>query len=377
MQHSYWEIKQFFDAVDYTVVGSGIVGINTALRLRVRFPKAKILILEKGYLPAGASSKNAGFACFGSPSEILDDLQHSTEEDVFQLVELRKKGLDRLLLTCGSAAIDYQMNGSYEIFTEKEHQLLEKCLDHLSYLNQLLYPIFGTDTYIPSPEAIQQFGFDGVQQLIKNQFEGQIDTGKMFTHLIQIARAKDIKILNGVGVTGYEENGNNCTIQLENGYTFTSQKLLIATNGFAQHLLPDLEVSPARAQVLITTPIKNLKIKGTFHLEKGYYYFRNIDNRILLGGGRNLAFKEETTTELKTTAVIQDRLEYLLKELILPQQDFTIAHRWSGIMGVGNSNKRPIIQQLSNSVFCGVRMGGMGVAIGALIGEDLADLIEL
>ena len=31
--------------------------------------------------------------------------------------------------------------------------------------------------------------------------------------------------------------------------------------------------------------MKNLKIKGSFHYEKGYYYFRNIDNRILLGGG--------------------------------------------------------------------------------------------
>ncbi len=376
MQHSYWEIKQFFDAVDYTIIGSGIVGINTALRLRDRFPNAKILILEKGYLPAGASSKNAGFACFGSPSEILDDLTHSTEEEVFQLVELRKKGLDRLLQTCGSSAIDYQMNGSYEIFTKKDSKLLEKCLDNLNYLNKLLHPIFGTDTYFQDNIAIDQFGFKGVQQLIKNQFEGQIDTGKMFTHLIQIARDKKIDILNGIEVKGYVENGNNSTVQLENGYSFTTQKLLIATNGFTKKILPELTIKPARAQVLITEPIKGLNIKGTFHLEEGYYYFRNIDNRILLGGGRNLAFKTETTTELATTSLIQNQLEKLLHELILPQQEIKIAHRWAGVMGVGTSNKKPIIKQLSNSVYCGVRMGGMGVAIGSLVGEKLANLID-
>ena len=102
MQHSYWEIKQYFSQVDYTIIGSGIVGINTALTLRKRFPTAKIVILEKGYLPAGASSKNAGFACFGSPSELLSDLKTNSEQDVFNLVHLRFKGLERLIQNCGA-----------------------------------------------------------------------------------------------------------------------------------------------------------------------------------------------------------------------------------------------------------------------------------
>lgn len=374
--HSYWEIKQFFDAVDFTIIGSGIVGINAALKLREQFPKAKILILEKGYLPAGASSKNAGFACFGSPSELLDDLNHSNEEDVFKLVELRKKGLDRLLKTCGSSIIDYQMNGSFEIFTKNDVKLFEKCQDNLSYLNKLLHPIFKTETYSIDNSSINTFGFEGVSNLIKNKYEGQIETGKMFTRLIQLARENNIDIINGIEVKQVEENNTNCIIQLQNGYTFKTNKLLVATNGFTQSLLPELDIKPARAQVLITQPIENLKIKGTFHLEEGYYYFRNIDNRILLGGGRNLALKEETTTELKTTNLIQSKLEELLTDLILPNQKFEIEHRWAGIMGVGSSTKKPIIKQISNSIYCGIRMGGMGVAIGSLIGEELAELIE-
>jgi hypothetical protein len=43
-------------------------------------------------------------------------------------------------------------------------------------------------------------------------------------------------------------------------------------------------------------------------------------------------------------------------------------------MGIGNS-KSPIVSQLSDNVYCGVRLGGMGVAIGSLIGTELADLI--
>lgn len=43
-------------------------------------------------------------------------------------------------------------------------------------------------------------------------------------------------------------------------------------------------------------------------------------------------------------------------------------------MGVGKK-KRPIIEQLSDNVFCGVRLGGMGVAIGSLVGAELAELV--
>ena len=133
-------------------------------------------------------------------------------------------------------------------------------------------------------------------------------------------------------------------------------------------------MKPARAQVLITKPIDNLQIKGTFHLDEGFYYFRNIENRILLGGGRNLDFKTEETSEFGQTQLIQNRLDTMLHEIVLPNTDFQIEHRWSGIMGIGNK-KRPIVKQLSDNLICGVRLGGMGIAIGSLVGKNLADLI--
>jgi glycine/D-amino acid oxidase-like deaminating enzyme len=126
---------------------------------------------------------------------------------------------------------------------------------------------------------------------------------------------------------------------------------------------------------LITKPIKNLHIKGTFHLEKGYYYFRNINDRVLFGGGRNLDFQAEKTPVFGVTKLIQKKLEDILKETILPNVSFEIEHRWSGIMGVGNQ-KKAIIKQVSNNVFCGVRLGGMGIAIGSLVGKELAELLD-
>lgn len=46
---SYWELKNWFSNIDFAVVGSGIVGLHAALRLREKFPESKILILEEDF----------------------------------------------------------------------------------------------------------------------------------------------------------------------------------------------------------------------------------------------------------------------------------------------------------------------------------------
>ena len=370
MNLSYWEYKSWFQNVDFTIVGSGIVGLHTALNLRTRFPESKILIIEKGSLPEGASTKNAGFACFGSLSEIVDDLKSQSPEEVYKLISKRWEGLQLLRNRIGDETMDFQQNGGYELFTENDKDTFDECLEQLDFVNELLFPLFQSPVFKLQKDS---FGFQKIQQqIIFNPFEAQIDTGKMMQKLIKIAYSEGILILNNQSLIEYQENESDVKVTLGD-FSFSTKKLLFATNGFSKTLF-DEDVQPARAQVLITKPIPDLEIKGTFHLDKGYYYFRNIDNRILFGGGRNLDFKGETTTDFGNTNLIQNELERLLKEVILPNHKFEIEHRWSGIMGMG-STKNPIVKQLSNHVYCGVRLGGMGIAIGSLVGKELADLV--
>lgn len=369
MNYSYWELKEWFTNIDFTIVGSGIVGLNCALKLKKKYPEAKILILEKGMLPQGASTKNAGFACFGSLSELIDDLNSHTEEEVFNLVDKRWKGLQLLRKNLGDTQIDFQQNKGFELC--EDQAFFSECISKKEEINKLLKPIFKADVFSVSENT---FGFQKVhQQYLVNNFEGQIDTGKMAFELLSKVQKLGVKILNNISVNDFIENQNKIHVKT-NRLDFYTKKIFIATNGFASKLLNE-NVQPARAQVLITKPIKNLHIKGTFHLEKGYYYFRNIEDRVLFGGGRNLDFKTEETTAFGQTEIIQNQLEKFLKETILPNTDFEIEHKWSGIMGVGNQ-KKAIVKQLSENVFCGVRLGGMGIAIGSLVGKELAELID-
>jgi glycine/D-amino acid oxidase-like deaminating enzyme len=183
-----------------------------------------------------------------------------------------------------------------------------------------------------------------------------------------------VYIINSFEVKELKEEGTYVHISSSNGIHFDCKRAIICTNGFANQLLPDYPVVPARSQVIVTKPISNLKLKGTFHFDDGYYYFRNIGNRILFGGGRNLDIKGEETTEFGITKMVQNRLDHLLNNMIALYAIPEVEMRWSGIMGLG-PEKTTIIKSVSPNVFCAVRMGGMGIAIGTLVGEEVADLV--
>jgi len=369
VQLSYWEYKSWLSNIDFTVVGSGIVGLNCALRLKLQNPKAKVLVLEKGILPQGASTKNAGFACFGSISEVKADLKHHKEDEVVDLVQKRWNGIQFLRENLGDQNIDFQQHGGHELFLNKDRKLYEECLTDLEHVNQLLLPVYGDKAFSKSENI---FRFRKIHEnYITNVFEGQIDTGKMMHNLLKLVQKNNITILNNISVEAFSENNDSVKLKT-NQFDFITKKLFLATNGFASQLLK-VDLKPARTQILITKPIHNLQIKGTFHFDEGYYYFRNIDRRVLFGGGRNLDFKGEETINLGTTELIQEELKRILKDTVLPNTTFEVERSWSGIMGVGKQ-KNPIVKSLSNHVYCGVRMGGMGIAIGSLIGKELADL---
>jgi gamma-glutamylputrescine oxidase len=374
MQLSFWEQDRYFNKVDVCIIGSGIVGLNAALHLKKKSPTLSILVLERGFLPTGASTKNAGFACYGSVSELNDDLLRHTEAEVFALVEKRWKGLKRLRKNVGDEALDYKGYGGFEVFTDEK--TFVNCSDKIAYFNSALARITGIkQVYKVTDKKIASQGLKGFSHMILNTGEGQIDTGKMMDALSEKARKAGVKILYGIGIASFESLGTGVRIDTDLKFSFPAKRLLIATNGFAKQLLPELVVEPARAQVLVTSPVKGLKLKGAFHYDKGFYYFRNIGNRVLLGGGRNLDFKTEETDAFGLTEKVQQKLEELLKNNILPGAVYSIEQRWSGIMGIG-PQKSSIIKEVKKNIFCAVRMGGMGIAIGSLVGEDAAEMVE-
>ena len=373
---SYWE-RQSFTHYDYVVIGSGIVGLSSAVELKQKHPNASVLVLERGLLPTGASTRNAGFACMGSLTELLDDLNANDEASVIALFEERKKGLEKLRSRLGDDRIGYKTNGSYELINKEELPMLEA----MARMNELLQPVTGKESFRLVNEKIEIFGFakNYTKALIENTCEGEINTGMMMRTLINLALSLGIEIKTGADVIRFEESERSVTIIVGDSFrnehwNLSCEKLLICTNAFTKKLLPDEDVVPGRGQVLITKPIAGLQFKGIYHFDRGYYYFREIDGRVLFGGGRNLDFEGETTEQFELSEIIQNDLEQKLRDIILPGTPFEIDMRWSGIMAFGK-NKGPIVKAFSDRVFGAFRMGGMGVALGSRAAENVVDML--
>jgi glycine/D-amino acid oxidase-like deaminating enzyme len=365
---SYWE-KSSFISYDFIVVGGGIVGFSTAVSLKEKHPKASILVLEAGFLPSGASTKNAGFACVGSLSEILEDLKTMSPNEVKALVTLRYEGLQLLRKRLGDTAIDYQACTSYELLMENELHLLDKVAE----VNELLYPVFEDHIFQESSKNSNAFGFDhSVKALLQNKAEGAIHTGKMMKQLLLKVQHLGVEYKTHSRVTEVLDEGTEVQIKVANFDTaLKAKKAFICTNAFTKTLIPSIDLKPGRGQVLITKPIPDLKFNGIYHFDGGYYYFRTIEGRILFGGGRNIDFETETTNVFDLNEKIQADLEAKLKTIICPNTAFEIDMRWSGIMAFGQ-DKKLLVKDLSENVIAGVRLGGMGVAIGSKLGEMLA-----
>lgn len=373
---SYWEKTSFLSGFDILIIGSGIVGLSAALHLKKKRPKWNIGVLESGFLPSGASTKNAGFACFGSISELLEDFKTHSEAEVLSMIEMRWKGLQKLRKTLGDQVISYQNHGGFELFKHDESDLAEHCINNIPRFNRLLKDIIGKpDIYAVKNAKIAESGLAGINNIICNKYEAQINTGKMLRALLSHVQGLGVLILNNCKVNKLEEDNSRQILHTNQGI-LRSERVIIATNAFGSELVPELDVKPGRGQVLITEPVHNLKIKGTFHYNRGFTYFRNIDDRILLGGFRNLDFKTEETFSPGTTEIIQNSLEKLLYECIVPGRKLKIEQRWSGIMGFGKELK-PIILKISSGVYCAVRCNGMGIAMGSLSGEMVADLVQV
>ncbi len=368
---SFWE-KESFVEYDFVIIGGGIVGLSTAIELKTREPQANIVVVERGVFPSGASTKNAGFACFGSLTEVLSDLEKLSEQEVFDLVKRRWDGLQLLRNRLGDNTIDYQNYGGYELL-QTDDQLAS--LGKLDKVNALLMPLFNNEVYRSVPEKTEALGFstDRVKGLVFNQFEAQIHTGKMMKALQRCTMSMGIDLLTGTGVEGLDEDQGGVDVRLANGILLKAGNVAICTNAFTA-TLTHTDLKPGRGVVLVTKPISGLKLKGTFHYDEGYYYFRNYQDRIIFGGGRNMDLEGETTTDFGVPHKILSKLKNDLDHLILPGQTYEVEQVWSGIMAFGET-KQPILKRQSERVFMGVRLGGMGVAIGSLLGKELAELI--
>lgn len=368
---SIWEQELFqHPKQDICIVGAGLTGLSSAIALKTKHPKLKVTILEAGAFAQGASVKNAGFACFGSLNEFVDDLEHLSFDAALALLQRRRKGLEKLQQLIPKAKMAWQQDGGIDLYASHEQERFEQALEILPQVNRAL----GSDVF--EQRSNTQFK-NAYKQYVFCKTEASINSGQLVQQLSLLAQESGVQILYNQPVNKITHSGNHWEAYTTSGRRYTAEKLLLATNGFSKQLYPLLNVEPARGQVLLTAPIPNLKFSANVHLERGYYYARPYAGGILLGGGRHLDVLGERSAEDSINPTVASGLTQVLEKYfsangVVPE----IKSRWTGIMGFGaNNEKESILSELEPGLFCAVRLGGMGIALSSQLGEDAAALL--
>ncbi len=373
MNTSYWERESFLEGFEVLIVGSGIAGLSTAIELKKQDSRRNIAVLERSWLSDGASSKNAGFACFGSVSEFLDDLKDMSFDEVVQLGVRRYNGTQKLVKEYSSDILELEWNGGHEVFFQEDEISFNDCCKQCEKINDAYYSAIGVRPYVV--QHVNSFqGIENLVGVISNRYEGGLNTGAMLRAMRTRCLEDGIHVFNGVEVEGYTSSENGVQIHSSVG-CWKAKQVAFCTSAFHSNLFHSVELNSKRNQVIVTRPIDNLKLNGTFHHQEGFNYFRNINGRILMGGMRHLFPNTETTSAQGNTYELKSALLSFIQTKIHTSSVVEVDIAWSGILGVGK-DERAVVKQITDCVFIGVRLGGIGVAIGSLIGEELAALMH-
>ena len=356
---SFWEHKGWLEGKRVVVVGAGFVGLSAAIECAKKYGGEQVLVLEAAPLNGGGSTKNAGFACFGSVSELLVDFDELGVEATVDLVRRRWQGLCDFRLDYGDEALGFEATGSHEMCVS----MLSLLVESVDKVNSALREVFDGDDPFKVVESIPGVRHDGVS--ISSPFEGLIDTSKAYKAMLDRARNLGVEILNGLRVERVESG----SVYMADGTAVKAGKILVCNNSLAKYLIQDLDVKPQANRVLVTEPISKLKFKGTLHFDRGYVYLRRIDSaegpRMLVGGGRQWGDAESAEVEDKLLAFLRDHIEGC--------EEAKIDYNWVGYLGIGK-DREPICEEVMPGVYAGVKMGGMGVALGGAHGKKLAEL---
>lgn len=369
---SFWINSIYKQTFDILVIGNGFTGMQVALQLKLTYPNQSIAIADQYYISKGASLRNAGFACFGSASEILDDIESSkNKQDVYDLVAMRYQGLQ--YLQEDFADFDYFQGNAHEVFLETETAQYNHCLAQLDEVNTNMKTITGLDQTYTTEK--QHFNHSFQTHSIVNSLEGHLNTGKLYHQMQQKVIANGVFWIADFKVSSVTEK-SPFHITSEKQEILKAHKVVSCINAFTPDIISNAPMSPARGQIMVTKPLQSNPLKGILHANKGYIYARDLGDRILIGGARDIDLKTEETYHCEENKKITSYLLDFVNHKLLKNEETTIDTTWSCIMGMSpDKGGKPIIKEEQPGFWSCYRLGGMGVALSSVLARKVAEQV--
>lgn len=275
---------------DFCIIGAGIVGLSTAYKLKNKYPKAKIILVEKEKkVSTHQTGRNSGVVHAGIY------YKNGSLKSKFC-----KQGLKETYQFADQHSINYKKIGKLIVATnDQEASVLEALYhDHKSEVNLQL--ISATQASSIEPNL-------NVKSAILSSNTGIIDWQKFSQKVLEVIMEKDVRLLTEANVSSISESSKGVHIRFLRNRKKICAKKLICCAGLNSDRLAELSG--------LKINVKIIPFKGTyFYLNKdksgifkkliyptpnlntpflGIHFTKHIDGSISVGPSASLSLARE------------------------------------------------------------------------------------
>lgn len=362
---------------DLAIAGGGLTGLATALAARARFPKRRIVLLEKDRCGTGASGRNGGMALPGTALD-LEDLEGRLGFDRARRVSAwLARGLAILMeraRASGAAAGPIEEVGTLSLARTPRHARAQR-------RRLEVYRRHGVEAEILEGSALERAFRSPLYRSAFHVLRGGalVDPWRLTTALRRRALDAGVVIHEESEVRSIEE-GPEIRLTTPLG-RLTARALVLATNAFSPKLgFFRSRVAPVHVSCIATSPLsRNVRAaigwegrQAAWEEGRVYHFLRlTADDRVLLGGG-NIDYRLGGRTRFDPSRR-HAKLMRSLRAIFPPLKDVPVTHRWSGLVDFSRDFLPSIgVTGKAHNVYYAVGYTGHGVALTHLAGETLA-----
>jgi glycine/D-amino acid oxidase-like deaminating enzyme len=361
------------ERADAVVIGGGYTGLSTAVHLGRK--GAHVVVLERGRLGSGASSRNGGHCNNGitvKPGPAIARFGVDRARRLFQVSVDAVDYVEKLVRTEGIDC-EFRRAGRLALAFKPAH------VEQLRSYRELARRQFGFETeLIPRAELGREIGSRYYHGGLLDPRSAALHPGKYVGGLVQAAGRAGADLHEDTAALAIRRDGGAFVVTTTRGPVRAGQ-VMLATDGYTDRVHRELQrrILPVGSFVIASAPLpENLAravSPGRRNMvdTKNYsYYFRlSEDNRLIFGGRARFA--------LSTPESDRGSAQILARGMttVFPQlAGVPIEYCWGGTVGF-TMDRLPHAGEM-DGVFYALGYCGHGVQMATYLGKCMAEVMD-
>ncbi len=353
--------------VDVAVIGAGYMGVTAALALATG--GARVAVVEKGALAAGASGLNGGQVIPGlksGPSELIARLGRERGEAVIRYVT---RSAERVFELVREYGMDCEFVRSGWIQAAASRAALPEIKVRVAECNQ-----WGGDAVVLEAHAVQSLLGSRTGAYRGGWLDRNAGTLQPLNYLYGLVRAAQ-----GAGADIYTESSAAAIsrqrelwqLRLAHGPTLSADSILVCTNAYTDDLWPGLRQSvlPASSLQLATAPLSASLLAQILPQRQAVSESRRVMNYFRIGPQGRLVFGGRGPFRTAQPRDYDELIRGMVR--LYPQlQGVPVEYCWAGKVAL-TRDYLPHVHQPRPGLWLALGCNGRGIGLMSALGTSL------